>query len=113
MPPLKPAIDGRAVTESDAVVAADALFDQVYIDRERLAANVRRALQARSQVSLGELLEAYPLEQGLAELLAYFGMAAEDRRHVIDDDERQTVAWTDRRGLARQATLPLVVYQRS
>ncbi len=112
MPPLKPVIDGRAVTESEVIVAADVLFDQIYIDRERLAANVRRALQARSQVSLGELLEAYPLEQGLAELLAYFGMAAEDRRHVIDDDERQTVTWIDLRGVARQATLPLIVYQR-
>ena len=112
MPPLKPAIDAREVTESNAVIATDALFEQVHVDRERLESNIRRALQSRSQVSLAEMLEARPLEQGLAELLAYFGIAAQDCRHVIDDAQRQTVVWTDLHGVARQATLPLVVYQR-
>ena len=113
MPPLRPVIDSREVSEADMAVSTDALFDQVHVDLERLAVNLRRTLQTRSQVSLGELLEAHPLQQGLAELIAYFGMATEHRGHVIDDAERQIVMWTDAQCVTRTATVPLVVFQRS
>jgi hypothetical protein len=111
-PPHKPRVSSEAVVAGGADIPADALYDQVYVDHAALAAHVRRALQTRPQVSLAELLDERPLALGLAELVAYLALAADDRDAVIDDGSRQQVTWTDRDGLSRQATLPLVIFTR-
>jgi hypothetical protein len=108
-PPLKLQIEEIA-TNADEDVPSDALFTQVYVDKERLSLRVRRALQTRSQVSLAEVVEAHPLERGLAELVTYLSLAAADGTSVIDDAQHQTLTWTDDDGTVRQGTLPLVVF---
>jgi hypothetical protein len=110
-PPLKTHIDEIAANAVEDV-PSDALFNNVYVDKERLAARVRRVLQTRSQVSLVELVQAHPLEQGLAELVAYMSLAASDGASVIDDSRHQTLNWTDDEGRLRQGTLPMVVFCR-
>jgi hypothetical protein len=57
-------------------------------------------------------VETHPLEQGLAELVAYVSLAAADGASIIDDAQRQTVTWTDDEGRLRQGTLPMVVFCR-
>nr|VFJ43582.1 MAG: Protein of unknown function (DUF3375) [Candidatus Kentron sp. FM]VFJ44381.1 MAG: Protein of unknown function (DUF3375) [Candidatus Kentron sp. FM]VFK06257.1 MAG: Protein of unknown function (DUF3375) [Candidatus Kentron sp. FM] len=111
-PPLRPRIALGDLDEGDEDIPADALFDQAVVDRERLAAVIRKALQSRRQVSLGALLNDHPLEQGLAELVAYLGLAAEDDATVIDDGTKETVSWRDGRGTVRRATMPLVIFCR-
>ena len=112
-PPAKPVLDGRIVDGGDDVVPADALFDHVFVDKDRLKGRIRHALQTRSQISLSELVSGEPLEQGLAELVAYLALAADDPSAIIDDRESQTLAWTDDEGHRRQATLPLVIFGRT
>jgi hypothetical protein len=109
-PPLKPVISERKLESGDVMLPADALFEQFYVDKERLRERLRRALQARRQVSLAELLDEEPLEQGLSELVAWLSLATGEARGVIDEDRPQTVTWTDAAGRARQATLPTVVF---
>jgi hypothetical protein len=109
-PPWKPVLDSASVALGDGHIAADALYNQVHVDRLRLAENIRRSLQLRSQASLAEIVESYPLAQGLAELVTYLALASEDPRHVIADEHHQTIRWTDAEGIGRQATLPLVIF---
>jgi Protein of unknown function (DUF3375) len=109
-PPFKPRFDDEAVVAGEADMSADALFDQVYVDKRRLRMHIRRALQTRSQVSLADLVAEHPIEQGLAELIAYMSLAAEDRGALIDDTDTQRLVWTDSDGKQRQATLPLVIF---
>jgi hypothetical protein len=111
-PPHKPRIAAEVLLAGISDIPPDALYDQVYVDRAVLSAHIRRALQTRSQVSLAELLETRPLELGLAELVAYLALAADDRDAVIDDSNRQRVTWTDHDGTLREANLPLVVFTR-
>ena len=111
-PPLRLAIEELA-TDACEDVPADALFTQVYVDKERLSSRVRQALQTRSQVSLEDLVAAHPLEHGLAELITYLSLAAADGASVIDDGRRQTLTWTDADGTLRQGTLPMVVFCRA
>lgn len=111
-PPLKPRITQQTLETGDQDVDASALFDQVYVDKTRLAARVRQAQQTRDQVALIALLEEYPLEQGLAELVAYLSLAADDRKAVIDEQRRDTVTWVDGQGTLRRATMPMVVFVR-
>ena len=92
------------------MIAADALFEQVYVDQLRLTSNIRRALQTRRQISLADLVHEYPIEQGLAELATYLKLATQESHAAIDDERTEVVDWTDERGRHRQATLPLIIY---
>lgn len=109
-PPFKARIVQQAIDTSPADIPADALFEQIYVDQLRLASNIRRALQSRTQVSLGALLAEYPLEQGLAELATYLKLATSDLTCAIDDDRDEVVQWVDAHGQHRQASVPLVIY---
>jgi len=111
-PPLKPHISQQVLEEGSDAVDADALFEQVYVDKTRLAARVRQALQSRDQIALTAVLETHPLEQGLAELVAYLSLAAADGKAVIDDERAETITWTDENGVQRRATLPTVIFCR-
>jgi len=45
------------------------------IDRKHLWAKVERALAQKQTATLKEVLELHPLEQGLAEVVSYYGFA--------------------------------------
>lgn len=111
-PPWKPTIADQILALGEGDIPTDLLYQQVYVDKTELAAYIRRALQTRPQISLGEIVEERPLERGLAEIVAYLSIAADDRHALIDDEQKQTLVWTDPAGCARQATVPLVVYCR-
>jgi hypothetical protein len=68
-PPLKPVIDSLCLQHGSEEIDAQALFDQVVVDKARLTRHIRHALQDSAQISLSELLETQPLQQGLAELV--------------------------------------------
>jgi hypothetical protein len=110
--PLKPNITARPSLADGEAVPDEALFDQVFVDRELLAQRIRKVLQERSHVTLAEVVAAHPLEHGLTELVAYLGLAAEDRRAQIDEQRTHAIAWVDREGRPRRATLPVVVFSR-
>jgi len=111
-PPWKPTIADQILLEGGGDIPTDLLYQQVYVDKAELAAHIRRVLQTRPQISLAEIVETRPLERGLAEVVAYLSIAADDKRALIDDEQKQTIAWTDPTGCHRQATVPLVVYCR-
>jgi flagellar motility protein MotE (MotC chaperone) len=109
-PPVKPVIARHALDYGDADVDANLLFEQFYVDKERLRARLRQALQTRRQIGLVELLESHPLEQGLAELVAWLSLATGEGYGVIDEHRTQQVTWVDSTGRRRQATLPTVIF---
>jgi len=111
-PPFRPVFAGGAIEGALEDVPADALYAQHFVDRAALRANVARALEERAQVSLAELVTAHPLERGLAELLAYFALAAEDPGAFIDAERTQHVEWEDAAGVRRRASVPAVVFTR-
>jgi hypothetical protein len=109
-PPVKPVIAQQTLDAGEADVTADRLFEQFHVDKERLRGRLRRALQTRRQVSLTELLDAEPLEQGLAELVAWLSLATGEGRGIVDESDPRTVTWKDAAGDLRRATLPNVVF---
>jgi hypothetical protein len=110
LPPYKVQLGDGAIQDGTVDAPSDALFEQFYVDKARLQAQIREALQLREQISLGDLLRAYPLEHGLAELIAYLTIAANDGGCVIDDSRSEQFEWLDRWGTGRRATMPLVLF---
>ena len=115
-PAAKPLIAEIELQAGDMEVDAAALYSQVVVDRAQLAHHIRRALQARSQVTLRELTDEQPLQQGLAELVAYLQLGNEAFKTVVDEDIVETIAWemsaTDGIMISKAARLLRVIFVR-
>ena len=115
-PPVKPLIADVELESGDAELDAAALFSQVVVDRSRLERQVRHALQDRSQVTLQEVCELHPLEQGLAELVAYLQLAGEGFEATVDENVVESVFWrgagADDAPVLRRARVPRVIFVR-
>ncbi len=93
-------------------VDTDALFNQIYVDSAQLQSNINQQLQAQDQVSLQQIIEYYPLQQGLAELVAYLALAGDNPAVIFDETASQQVGWQDAEGINRSATLPTIIFSR-
>lgn len=120
-PPFKPRLTSVRLEAGDEQLDSGILFSQVVIDKAAIAQHIRQSLQDKSQVSLSELCRTRPLEQGLAELVAYLELAGDnggDNRFTIlvDESVEDGISWraVDETGavLTRRARLPRVIYLR-
>jgi hypothetical protein len=111
-PPTGVVIDSQLAETGDAA-DPDALFAQAYVDHERITDVVRTALAEHSQVELARLLEEHPLQQGLAELVAYFAFNDTGVGVDVDESTRGHVAWLGPDGVRRTADIPRVLYVRA
>jgi hypothetical protein len=111
-PPLKPAIIDAAIDTDEVEVDAGALFSQIVIDKAVLSRHIRHALQQRSRITLRELCQERPLEQGLAELIAYLQLAGEEFKAAVDEENEDIIAWRDSSDRMKQARLPRVIFVR-
>jgi Protein of unknown function (DUF3375) len=114
-PALKPLFAAIEVEAGETDVDATALYSQVVVDRARLARHIRQALQDRPQVTLRELTELQPLQQGLAELVAYLQLGSESFKTVMDEERPEVIAWEimDADGpVWKRARLPRVIFVR-
>jgi len=113
----------QILVDEDAIDTAR-LFDQIVVDKVRLRASVQGALRRLPQVTLRELLDAAPLHQGLAELVAYLelahagsgGQACEGIRALVDESVEEPVRWQASNAagesVLREARLPRVIFTR-
>jgi hypothetical protein len=111
-PVRKAKISSDDVRDASEQVDAGALFEQVYVDPVPLAASVRQALRSQPTIGLRTLLAARPIQQGLAELVAYLALKGEGFLIVYDEDDLDEVSWSGADGVRRVATLPRVSYAR-
>lgn len=111
-PPIKVRFSSKTLLDGTSDASPDALFEQVYVDRAKLHERIVRLLETRASLSLSEVIAAHPLEQGLAEVVAYLAIAAEHPHASIDDGTEETLGWLDAAGVERVATLPLVTFAR-
>ena len=115
-PAIKPVIADLALQTGDEDIDPSALFDQVVVDKARLTRHIRHALQDRAQITLSELVANQPLQQGLAELVAYLQLGSEAFNTVVDEDTPEPIRWqavaTDGQAITRRARLPRVIFMR-
>ena len=67
--------------DAEALVA---LYDTFFIDETALRDNIDRLLLSRPQVTLVEVVTSYPIQQGMAEVVAYLMIAAHAPQHRIE-----------------------------
>ena len=115
-PASKPVIASLELLAGDEDIDPATLFDQVVVDKLRLTRHIRHTLQTCAQITLTELVATQPLEQGLAELVAYLQLASETFATVVDEDTLEVVRWQvigdDGCALTRSARLPRLIFTR-
>ncbi|NBK24496.1 MAG: DUF3375 domain-containing protein [Spirochaetia bacterium] len=98
--------------EDEQEIDTSALFNLVYIDRERLYRNIEAALEDTDQIRLDELVQEYPLEQGLAELLTYLLIAESENNASVSEDVKDFIGWSGEADVIRKAHFPRVIFTR-
>ncbi len=115
-PHVKPLISNVVLEQGDEDVDAAALFSQVVIDKAALSRHIRNALQDRAQITLRELIEERPLQNGLAELIAYLQLASDSFKAVVDEDSAEIIIWksdgNNGNWLMRKARMPRIIFMR-
>lgn len=115
-PAIKPVIADLALLAGEEDIDPAALFDQVVVDKALLTRHIRHALQDRAQITLGELVSRQPLQQGLAELVAYLQLGSDAFTSVVDEDTIEPIRWqaltADGQATTRSARLPRVIFMR-
>jgi len=67
------------------------LYAQVYVDELELKEKIRKLLQKRSQFTLKELSEVYPIEKGLSELVVYLKIAQNMKSAYLEDRKDEII----------------------
>jgi hypothetical protein len=111
-PPVRVAISDVVLEEGRGGLVVDGLYEQVYVNRERLKEFIDRSLQEHESVALGDVLDQHPLEQGLSEVLAYLVIAAERQNSEFPDEAALAVTLDQRRTESKFAHVPNVVFHR-
>jgi hypothetical protein len=123
-PSVKARLADLALVAGEDDVDTARLFDQVVVDKARLRSAVQHALRRQPQITLRELLEAEPLRQGLAELVAYLELAHAGKgsdaldglRALVDESVEEPIRWHARNAageaVMREARLPRVIFAR-
>jgi flagellar motility protein MotE (MotC chaperone) len=111
-PSRKVLVDDAVETADDANVDASALFGQFFVDKERLRANIDAVLAEAEQATLAEITAAYPLSQGLAEVVAYYQLATESDWATINPEQSQHLSWQLPDGTIREATIEQIIFGR-
>ncbi|MEK0188539.1 DUF3375 family protein, partial [Microcoleus anatoxicus] len=74
---------------------------------------IAATLEGKDWVTLAEVIEKYPVEKGLSEVVAYLAIASQDTKHAIDDSasDRITASSFDKQNILH-LTLPQVIFKR-
>ncbi|MEO8409019.1 MAG: DUF3375 domain-containing protein [Propionivibrio sp.] len=119
-PAQKPSIADIKLQHGEEDIDPAVLFEQAVVNKARLVRHIRNKLQEHAQITLGELLALQPLEQGLAELVAYLQLGSETFKTVVDENTVEAIDWlaSTRDGdpvhkrVRKTAHLPRVIFVR-
>lgn len=123
-PSAKPRLADLVLVAGEDDIDTARLFGQIVVDKARLRSTILRALRRQPQITLRELLDDEPLQQGLAELVAYLELAhAQDGngaldglRATVDEAVEETIRWQAESAagdaVTRVARLPRVIFTR-
>jgi hypothetical protein len=89
------------------------LYRQIYIDYDRLRGNIDTILTDRTQATLGEIIESFPIERGLSEVIGYFDIATKNDHCLISGTEIERVVIKNEESNSElRLRVPLVIFCR-
>jgi hypothetical protein len=84
------------------------LVNQFFIDREKLEIQVSELLMSKKQVTLKDVVDKYPVQKGLSEVLTYIHIATQSSRSFINRAKTEMIVIDDKGRKAIQ--LPQIIF---
>jgi hypothetical protein len=110
--PSLDAVDGRIDLADTAEIALEGiaeLVSQSEIDFRTLEEHIAELLASRGQITIADLLRAFPAEQGLGTLVGYLAIGVRDG---IVAEHSDRVSWRGLDGVERRARIPRIYFVR-
>jgi Protein of unknown function (DUF3375) len=80
--------------------------------QQKLLAQITTALESRSEISLSELIEIYPIDCGMEEVIEYLEIAHRPP-HTIDDEVKESIEVSNvLQNSQMKTTIPRIVFRR-
>lgn len=111
-PPQRPEIKDDTIKVGLEDVPAEALFSQVYVDKEKLKDQIGYMLQIQDSITLSQVIAHYPVKLGLSELVTYLVIASESTQATFHSDDLEEVSWKDEAGKKRVARMAKIIFRR-
>lgn len=113
-PPAPSKIAEPELTYGDVQESDDcALYTHLAVDKNALSRQIDSLLQDKREVSLAQVVEAYPIRLGLAELIGYLSLAQENEAAMLQTEIEEPILWQDADGNMHKADFCRIVYRRS
>jgi len=87
------------------------LFNQFTINIEQLRRNIQIALLNEGQLTLAELIDRNPIEQGIAQVLGYFYIASQDG-YDINDEIVEGIMISQRDRQLKTIRIPQIIFRK-
>lgn len=89
------------------------LYQQFYVDEDVLTQQIARTLEHCSTIALTELIQLYPVTQGLPEIVAYLAISTQSDRHIVDSSTIDSITISGLEPETQlQLTLPHIIFHR-
>ena len=103
-------VHGGIPLADDAEISLEAVGELVAhseIDFRQLHGHVQTLLETRDQISVADLMDVYPAEQGLGSLVGYLAIGA---RSGVRSAHKERVCWQGLDGIERCAIIPRIYF---
>lgn len=86
----KPSINAVSIEELNDL---GKVFGNIAIDRKVLEKNIRHILAEKGQTTISDIIQQNPLQQGLPELFAYFGILNHFANTTVNSEKHQSIVF--------------------
>lgn len=83
------------------------------MDKDKLKHRIGYLLQSQDRITLSQIIEHYPLELGLSELITYLVIASENPHVAFHTDDLEEISWNDETGKRRVAKMAKIIFRRA
>lgn len=111
-PPNTTKIKIQIMEEADNEGDFEVLFRQLFINPEELKTNIRFMLRNREVVSLTQVINTFPIQKGLAEIVCYISLAKEAeqiQKAMIDETNEEKLTYIQA-GAWQEISLPKIIF---
>jgi len=100
------------VKEEIVEIDLSKLYEQVYVDEAILKQNIKKTLQQKSQFTLKELHQLFPIKKGVSEVVVYLKLAQKMSNAYLET-HRDTLIIEDERGERKKVEMDRIVFVRA
>ena len=102
----------KELKESEIELDMQSFYELFYIDEEILKTAIDKSLQKCKQASLVEILDDFPIQKGISELVAYISIAKESDNVMIEESIKEHIVVKNSEGITQNVSLPKIVFVR-